>query len=156
MLMIIIVSAVLFIGFLLVILEIFFIPGTTLVGLLGLLFTIAGIVITYSHYGSEVGLYVLLSTSVLKIVILLYSFQARPWMRFSHKNAITSKVNDGLHDSVNVGDVGRTLSVLRPIGKALINNIELEVKSIDSYLENGITIKVTSVTPSQIIVEPTN
>jgi membrane-bound ClpP family serine protease len=154
--MIIIISAVMFIGFLLVILEIFFIPGTTLVGLLGFLFTIAGIVITYSHYGSEVGLYVLLSTTVLKIGILAYSFQMKPWMRFSHKSSITSKVNEGLHNAINVGDVGKTLSVLRPIGKAVINNIELEVKSIDSYLENGISVKVTSVTPSQIIVERTN
>ncbi len=156
MLIIIIISAIMLIGFMLVVLEIFFIPGTTLVGLLGLVFSIAGIVITYSHYGSEIGLIVLISTSVAKLGILFYSLSVKPWMRFAHKQAITSKVNEGLLTSINVGDTGKTLSVLRPMGKALINNTELEVKSIGIYLDSNIEVRVTSVNSNQIIVEPTN
>jgi membrane-bound ClpP family serine protease len=156
MLMITIISAIMLIGFLLVILEIFFIPGTTLVGLLGLVFSIAGIVITYSYYGSEVGLIVLISSSVLKLGVLVYSLSVKPWMRFAHKQAITSKVNEELLASISVGDKGKTLSVLRPMGKALINNTELEVRSIGIYLESNIEVQVTSVNLNQIIVEPTN
>lgn len=156
MLMITIISAIMIIGFLLVILEIFFIPGTTVVGMLGLVFSIAGIVITYSHYGSEVGLIVLITTSILKIGILIYSLTVKPWLRFAHKQAITSKVNEGLYASINVGDAGKTVSVLRPMGKALINNIELEVKSLGIYLDSNVPVRVTSISSNQIIVEPTN
>jgi membrane-bound ClpP family serine protease len=156
MLMITIISAVMLIGFLLVILEIFFIPGTTLVGLLGFIFNIAAIVVVYIQYGNETGLIVLIATTIAKLLILLYAFRTKPWMRFSNKQAITSKVNEGLYASIQVGDIGQTLSVLRPIGKALINNIELEVKSIGKYVDTGIAVKVTSVTSHQVIVEPTN
>ena len=57
---------------------------------------------------------------------------------------------------VKVGDIGTTVSVLKPVGKALINDTELEVKTGGSYLENGRTVRVTSISLNQIIVEPTN
>ena len=156
MLMVTILSAVMLIGFLLVILEIFFIPGTTLVGLLGLIFNIAAIVVVYVHYGNEIGHVVLITTTVAKLFILIYAFRTKPWLRFSNQQAITSKVNEDLYNAIRVGDTGKTVSVLRPMGKASINNVEFEVKTIGQYIETGIPVKVTSIISHQIIVEPTN
>ena len=151
-----IISLLMAIGFLLVIVEIFFIPGTTLVGILGLIFSGAAIVMTYLAYGNQIGLYVLVSTSALKLGLLIYTFRAQPWLRFSHKNAITSKVNEGLNRLVEINMIGKTVSTLRPVGKARFNDQEFEVKTLSKYISEGVNIRVVQIVSNQIIVEPTN
>ncbi|HYG04116.1 MAG TPA: hypothetical protein VD927_16835, partial [Chryseosolibacter sp.] len=106
--MLFIIVSVLIIGLILIVIEILFIPGTTLVGLLGLGFSIAGIILTYGHYGNEIGLYVLVGTSALKLALLIYSLRSGLWTKFSLKTAITSKVNEGLNDNVQVHEIGTT------------------------------------------------
>lgn len=154
--MIIIISTIILIGLALTVLELFFIPGTTLVGLLGLIFSIAGVIITYRHYGSDIGLYILISTSLLKIGIIYFTFQRKAWNHFSLKSSIKSKVNEGITDGLEIGNTGITVSTLRPIGKAQFNDREYEVKTSGNYVENGIDIRITQISFNQITVEPTN
>src|SRR5215216_445101 len=108
MLMWILIIALLSIGLLLVIVELVFIPGTTVVGLLGLIFTIIGIVISYNHLGKDVGFYVLMGTLVTALAALFYSFRSGAWKKFALKSSIDSKVNEGLTDNIQIGDEGRT------------------------------------------------
>jgi membrane-bound ClpP family serine protease len=154
MLMWIIILALLFIGLALLIVEIVFIPGTTVVGLLGFFFAVAGIVISYRHFGSEIGFYILLGMSVTTLVALVYSFRSGAWNKFSLKTSIDSKVNEGMVSALNVGDVGNAISTLRPIGKAEFHNRTFEVKTLGDYVENGKRVKITNIQSNQIIVEP--
>ncbi len=68
MFMWIIIISLLAIGLGLIIVELVFIPGTTVVGLLGLIFSIVGIVISYSHFGNDIGFYILLGTLITTLV----------------------------------------------------------------------------------------
>ena len=154
MLMWIIILALLFIGLALLIVEIVFIPGTTVVGLLGFFFAIAGIVISYRHFGSEIGFYILLGMSVTTLLALVYSFRSGAWNKFSLKTSIDSKVNEGMVAALNVGDEGSAVSTLRPIGKAEFHNRTFEVKTLGDYVENGKRVKITNIQSNQIIVEP--
>jgi membrane-bound ClpP family serine protease len=156
MLMISIILIIIFIGLVLTVLELFFIPGTTLVGMLGILFSIAGVVITYKHFGPDTGLYVLIATSILKIGIIYFSFQRKAWTQFSLKSSIESKVNEGITEGLEIGHKGKTVSTLRPIGKAQFNNREYEVKTSGTYLDHGIEIRIIQISSNQITVEPTN
>ena len=150
----IIIVALLVIGLALIVAELVFIPGTTVVGLLGLFSTIAAIVISYRHYGNEVGFYVLVGTGIVTLGTLFYSFRSRSWSRFSLKTAIDSRVNEGLTDSLQVGDKGVAASRLRPFGKALFNQREYEVRTSGNFLEAGSEVTITLITSNQIIVEP--
>jgi membrane-bound ClpP family serine protease len=150
----IIILALLFIGLALLIVEIVFIPGTTVVGLLGFFFAVAGIVISYRHFGSEIGFYILLGMSVTTLVALVYSFRSGAWNKFSLKTSIDSKVNEGMVAALNVGDEGNAISTLRPIGKAEFHNRTFEVKTLGDYVENGKRVKITNIQSNQIIVEP--
>jgi membrane-bound ClpP family serine protease len=154
MLMWIIIIAVLIIGLALIILELVFIPGTTVVGLLGLVFTIVGIVITYNHFGSDVGLWVLLITLTITAISLFYSFKSGSWSKFSLKSSINSKVNEGSTSLLQVGDEGITLSALRPMGKAEFNEKIFEVSSQGNFIEPKQKIKIIQISSQQIIVEP--
>jgi len=152
----IIIISLLAIGLGLILIELVFIPGTTVVGLLGLIFTIVGIIISYRHFGSDIGFYILIGTLVMTLGGLFYGFRSGAWTRFSLKSSIDSKVNEGMLKILNVGDEGTTRSSLRPMGTAEFGNQNYEVRSTGSFLDSGIRVKITQIQSNQIIVEPIN
>jgi membrane-bound ClpP family serine protease len=156
MLMWIVIISLLLIGLVLIIAELVFIPGTTVVGLLGLVFTIVGIVISYSHFGSDIGFYVLLVTLATSLAALFYSFRSGAWAKFSLKSSSDSKVNEGIMNAIHIGDEGVTVSTLRPIGKAEFNSKTFEVKTSGNYINSGEKVKITHIESHQIVVEPLN
>ena len=156
MLMWIIILSLLLIGLALIIVELVFIPGTTVVGILGLVFAIVGIVISYSHFGSNIGFYILLGSIATTAAAIFYAFRAGAWKRFAHKSSSDSKVNEGIMTAVQIGDQGVTLSTLRPMGKAEFNNKTFEVKTSGNYIDRGEKVKITHIESHQIVVEPLN
>jgi membrane-bound ClpP family serine protease len=156
MLMWIIIFALLAIGLLLIIAEIIFIPGTTVVGLLGFAFAAVGVVISYRHFGSDIGFYILIGMSATSLVTLIYGFRSKSWSKFSLKTSIDSKVNEGMMTALAIGEEGKTISTLRPIGKAEFQNRQFEVKTTGDYLETGMRIRITQIQSHQITVEPIN
>ena len=156
MIMWIIVISLLLIGLALIIVELVFIPGTTVVGLLGLIFATVGVVISYNHFGDTVGFYTLMGTLVTTLVAIFYSFRTGSWTRFSLRSSIDSKVNEGLTGHLKEGDEGVTMSTLRPVGKAEFGGKTFEVKTLGSYLEEGRKVRIRNIQSNQIIVEPLN
>jgi membrane-bound ClpP family serine protease len=152
----IIIISLLAIGLGLIIVELVFIPGTTVVGLLGLIFSVVGIVISYSHFGHTTGFYILMCTSVTTLLALFYSFRTGAWTRFSLKSSMNNKVNEGLLNDLSVGDEGTTRSALRPMGTAEFGSQQYEVRSLGSFVESGSRIKIVQILSNQIIVEPIN
>lgn len=152
----IIIIALLAIGLALIIAEIIFIPGTTLVGVLGLVFAIAGIVISYEYFGSDIGFYILIGMGAATAAALYYSFKSGVWSKFSLKTSSQSKVNEGMVAELTIGDEGKTLSTLRPVGKAKFKEQEYEVKTLGDYVDHGMPIRIKLIMSNQIIVEPIN
>jgi membrane-bound ClpP family serine protease len=152
----IIIVALLLIGLTLIVVELVFIPGTTVVGLLGFIFAVAGIITCYRHFGRETGFYVLLSMSGITLAVLIFSFRSGSWSKFSLKSSMDGKVNEGLTSSLTVGDEGKALSTLRPIGKAEFHNKQFEVKTSGDYVEHGTRVRIVLIHSNQIFVEPIN
>ena len=152
---VIVVSLVVF-GLALIVAEIIFVPGTTLVGFLGFAFLILGTGLSFRYFGSTTGWITVGVTAVSSAVILYYSFSTNVWGKFSLKTSSDSKVNEGELDQLSVGVEGQTTSTLRPVGKAEINNKTYEVKTSGEYLETGKRVRVTKILSNQIFVEPIN
>ncbi len=150
-----VISLILF-GLFLIVAEIVFVPGTTLVGIVGFVFLLLGIGLSFNYFGSETGWITVGVSSVASGLILYFSFKANVWSRFSLKSSIDSKVNEGELDSLSVGNEGHTISALRPVGKAEIENKLYEVKTLGEYLDSGSRIRVIKIVSNQIIVEPIN
>lgn len=154
MLIWIIIISLLLIGLALIIVELVFIPGTTVVGLLGAGFSVAGIILCYQTFGETTGFYVLIGMLAVTLTALVLSFRSGAWSRFSLKSAIDSKVNEGILLNVRVGDEGLTVSNLRPSGKAEFNQRTFEVKTSGNFVESGAKVRITQIDSNQIIVEP--
>jgi membrane-bound ClpP family serine protease len=150
-----VISLVVF-GLALIVAEIIFVPGTTLVGVLGFGFLIVGVGLSFRFFGNETGWITVGVASVASGVILYYSFSANVWGKFSLKTHSEGKVNEGELDELKVGAEGQTISALRPIGKAELNNKTFEVKTLGEYLETGKRIRVIKILSNQIFVEPIN
>src|SRR6187549_3048069 len=106
MFMWIIIISLLAIGLSLIIVELVFIPGTTVVGLLGLIFTVVGIVVSYRHFGNDTGFYILMGTAAITLAALFLSFRSGAWNRFSLKSSIDSRVNEDMLKVLHIGDEG--------------------------------------------------
>lgn len=150
-----VVSLILF-GLFLIIAEIIFVPGTTLVGILGFIFLMLGVGLSFSYFGSETGWTTVGISAVVSGLIFYYSFKANIWGRFSLKSSIQSKVNEGDLDSLFVGTEGIAVSALRPVGKATLGEKMYEVKTLGEYLDSGSRVRVIKIIMNQIIVEPIN
>jgi membrane-bound ClpP family serine protease len=143
-------------GLILVVAEIIFVPGTTLVGVIGFCFLIVGVGLSFKYFGSEAGWIIFGSTAVACGGLLYFSFTTNAWSRFSLKGKMDSKVNEGELDNLRVGMEGQTVSALRPIGKAELNNQTVEVKTNGDYLDSGSRIRIIKIISNQIIVESIN
>ena len=150
------VIALILMGLVLITVELIFIPGTTVVGILGLILTVAGIYLSFEYFGNSVGWAVLLGASTVSLVTLFYSLRSGVWKKFSLKTKSKGKFNENLVNDLQVGEEGLTTSTLRPIGKAEFNNRQYEVKTIGNYLKTGTKVRIVKISANKIIVEPFN
>jgi len=150
------VISLVFFGLALIVAEIIFVPGTTLVGVFGFAFLILGVGLSFRYFGSEAGWITVGVTSVASGAILYYSFSSNVWGKFSLKSSSEAKLNEGELDELKVGTEGQTVSALRPIGKAELNNKTFEVKTLGEYLDSGRRVRVIKILSNQIFVEPIN
>ena len=133
-----------------------FIPGTTIVGIVGFIITCVGIYITYEEHGASAGNYVLAGSGLLSVLGLVYSFRSKSWNKFSLKNINNGKVNEGYSNDLSVEIEGVAISDLKPIGKAEFNNKSYEVKSKGEFIPAGNKLKIIQIEGNRIIVESLN
>jgi membrane-bound ClpP family serine protease len=141
-------------GLFLIIAEVIFVPGTTLVGIIGLVLTISGIFMVFNDYGNAAGYWTIAGTGIITVVAVVYSFKSNSWDRFSLKSVISSKVNDEDIFTFQVGEKGKTISDLKPIGKAEIFGKIYEVRSKGGWVGAGVAIQIVKIDNKRIFVEP--
>jgi membrane-bound ClpP family serine protease len=138
----------------LIVIEIIFIPGTTLFGIAGFAFGVIGIYIGFHNLGSTTGFIVLSVFLAVAAATIFYSFKSQAWQRFALNTAITSKVNDEHKVLINVGDMGKAISALRPSGKVQFDDKIVEVRTTGSFLEEGCYVTVVGVNHNKVFVAP--
>lgn len=147
------VAVLVIIGLLFVILEILVIPGQGIFGILGLIILAIGIWQTYDSIGTTEGHIVLASSLVLSVVSLIISLRSNTWDRFTLKSEVTSKVNVIDETTINVGDIGKSISRLAPAGKALFNNEYMEVHTHSDFIDPNTEIEIISIDHNKIFVK---
>ncbi len=141
-------------GFFLIFIEFFVVPGITVAGIGGVFLLIAGIWLSYSTYGITTGNYMLLSTFLLLIILLAFAFNSKTWKKISLKTQNTGKAKEESSLSVNIDDKGITISRLTPMGTIMINDKIYEAESKGIYIEENTEIVVLSININKIIVKP--
>lgn len=136
----------------LILLEIFLLPGITIAGIGGFLFAAAGVIYAYSvgEMAGHITLFLSLITFGGAFVWLLRS---RSFNRVALKTNVDSKLVSSRDLGINPGDEGITLSRLAPIGKARFNGITVEAKSMDELIDENVAVEVVRVDGYNILVK---
>lgn len=143
-------------GFLLLFLELFVVPGITIAGIGGGILLIGGAFLSFSEFGTVAGFVTLGIVFSLIIVGLFYAFKARTWRGITLNKAIDSKLNVIELEEVVSGDTGKAISRLAPIGKVLLHDQYYEAKTLNDFIIEGSEIEVVKVNKGQIIVKSIN
>jgi membrane-bound ClpP family serine protease len=143
-------------GLLLVLLEIFIIPGVTIAAVAGILILAESIYYAYTHLGVLGGTITLIAELVVLGVALVYFVKSKALDSIELKTNIESTVASGDLLKVKEGDEGITLSRLNYMGKVKINDVIMEAKSEGEFIDDGTEIVVVKVSSTQLIVKTKN
>lgn len=138
-------------GIALLVLEIFFLPGTTIAGIAGGLFILASIWVAFASFGSHIGWYTIAGIAIVLTLSIVLFIKLGVMDRVSLKAEIDSKV-EAKNDMVKAGDIGVAISRLAPIGNAEINGVVVEVKSINGFVDVGTQIEIISADSQEILI----
>lgn len=136
----------------LLITEIFFIPGITLAGLGGAAAAIGGIWFAYQVSAMTGHITVLASLAGFAVVFFAF-LRSRSFRKMELKADVSSKVVSNLEQGIQVGDQGVTVSRLASVGKANINGKIVEVKSETGWTDENQPIVVTRIEDNYIWVK---
>lgn len=137
----------------LIVVEIVFIPGTTLFGIAGFILAIIGFWLSFSMLGSATGFTVIAVFLALAGITMYYGMKKRVWGRFALNNKINSRVNDDERFMLRIGETGEAISALRPSGKAEFGNNIVEVQTLGNFLDAKEKIRVIRIDHNKIFVE---
>ena len=137
---------------LLILLEIFLLPGITIASVGGLIFAIGGIIYAYT-IGDTVGHISLVSSVIVFGGVFFWLLRSKSFSRVALKTNIDSKLTSSKELGIEPGDEGISLSRLAPIGKAEIKGIIVEAKSTGEFIDEETAIVVVRVDGYNVVVE---
>ena len=79
-------------GLALIVAEIVFVPGTTLVGIIGFLCMVIGVSFSFRYFGTSTGWITTAGSTAAFFLVFYLCFKANVWSRFSLTSKIESKV----------------------------------------------------------------
>lgn len=141
------------IGFVLILAEILIIPGVGVAGVLGLLSLGGSCYYAFYEFGSLTGGIV---TGVMALILLLltvYVLRAKTWKRFALETNIDSKAVSA-ERVLEVGDRGKTVTRLAPMGAVRVGDNVVEVKALEGMIDTDVEVEVVLIEDNKIYVSP--
>ena len=139
-------------GILLVLAEVFLLPGFTITGILGALFGGGSVYYAYAYLGPVGGTITLILTLFIFSALFIWVVKSKAINKIGLTTNSDSKVDTDV-DLINEGDEGVALSRLNPIGKVKINNITIEGKSLTDWVDEGQQVVVVKKSSNQVVVK---
>lgn len=140
------------VGLLLLFAEILIIPGVGVAGILGLMSLAGSCVYAFLEISTTAGVVVTAVLSVLLVALTIYVLRAKTWKRISLNTNIESKAVADI--AVSVGDEGKTLTRLVPMGQALLGGASVEVKALEGMIDPDVEVVVVMIDDNKIYVKP--
>lgn len=140
-------------GIVLILIEFLVIPGVTVAGIFGTLLIIGGVFAGYYYHEAPYNHYLLAGSVVALTILFIFAFNSKTWKKFGLRSEIDSKVGQVDEEKIKIGDAGKTISRLAPIGKAMINEEVFEVRSFGHVIDQNNEITVAKIDGNKIYVE---
>lgn len=147
------------VGIVLLAVEVFM-PGFGVPGISGLTLLVIGVVITWVNYGALVGLGMTVAVLALLGITVSISLKSAKNGRLAKSLVLQDEVDiekaDERDMQMFVGEVGTTLTPLRPVGSAEFACGKLSVSSDGEFIEKGTGVRIMRIVGTTILVERVN
>ena len=140
-------------GLLLILLEIFVIPGTSIFGIAGGVLIVFSIWQAYSIYGSNRGHIIVIATIAIITASLVIAFKTNTWRRMMLNTNVTGRVNEIEVDKLHIGDTGTAISRISPAGTAIFNDELYEVHTVGDFIDQERELIITKIEDNKIFVK---
>ena len=151
---ILITTILLVLGIILILAEIFLLPGITFAILGGAIFIGGGLYYAYSHLGLQAGNIALAISIITFIITFVWLIKSKTINKIGlHTNIDSTVADETIMATIKEGDEGITISRLNPIGKAKIGTTTIEAKTLGDFVDEDVEIVVLKVYPTQVVVK---
>ncbi|MEG1763060.1 MAG: NfeD family protein [Bacteroidales bacterium] len=150
------ISALILVGFVLILLEILVFPGTSIVGILGFLALAYALAKCFMSFGLVAGLICSGICLLIIVVSTIWILKSKTWEHFMLTTELKGKANENNKETkkLSLGDRGITISRLAPMGKAEFAGTYYEVQSETSFIDQQSPIEIIKIEDTKIIVKP--
>jgi len=140
-------------GLAIIAVEIVFVPGTTVVGLLGFIVVLTGLYFVFDQYGATIGWSTSFAITIIVGLSFYWAIQKKVWKRYSLQSEISGKVDSNPVENIQLSQEGVSISALRPSGMAEFENVRIEVSTSGMFVDAGVRVKVIAINKGRITVE---
>lgn len=140
------------VGIVLIVVEILFVPGTTFVGVIGFCLMAWGIWQSSQLYGVFTGAMVGLASLIVLVCTFYLGYKKGVWKNFALRQNNDVQIHLNLNKKVYVGQLGHSISALRPTGTAHFEQHKVEVQTFGEFLESNMPIKIIEIKGNEIFV----
>jgi membrane-bound ClpP family serine protease len=141
-------------GLLLLLIEFAVIPGVTIAGIGGAVLLIASIYVAFTGIGTVAGFITLAVVVIVSPLMIYYFFNSRSGKKMILESEIGGKIENFDPENLKVGDIGKTIGRLAPMGKIKVNGELVEAQSTGAFIDHQTDIRIIRINSNQIIVEP--
>jgi len=151
----ILIPALIILGFILVLIEIFLVPGFNIFGIFGFIMIILGIFFAYTKLDSRIANFILIASLLISIILIRFIVKSKTWNRMILNT--NEKRTEGFHASSDhlpalLGKRGVTYTRLRPAGIAMIDDEKVDVVAEGSFIDQNKPIEVIFVEGNRVVV----
>lgn len=137
-------------GILLLLAEVFLIPGIGVAGFLGIAALVASCFFAFS-ISVAAGIIVTAVNILLVVGLLCFLMRDKTWKKFELNTVIGSK--EPKANEFTVGQAGKAVTRLAPMGSARIGDKTVEVTSVEGMIDSGSDIIVERVEENKVFVK---
>lgn len=141
------------IGLILILSEIFLVPGIGVAGILGILSISGSSYLAFSGFGTMAGIIVTAVNVAILVCMTVIAFRANTWKKLSLRTNIESKAVADEAALVSVGDKGKAMTRLAPIGAARFDAGKVEARAFEGMIDAGADVEVVLIEDGKIYVK---
>jgi membrane-bound ClpP family serine protease len=142
------------VGLVLIFAEVLIIPGIGVAGILGLISMAGSCFYAFHQIGNTTGYVVTGINAVLLLVLVVYILRAKTWKKMTLETNIDAKAVSEDSAVVSVGDTGKAITRLSPMGSVRFGDVVVEVKAIEGMVNPGCDVEIVLIEDNKIYVSP--
>ena len=132
--------------------EILLIPGVGVAGVLGLVALGGSCYYAFAQMGTMAGVIVTAINIVLLIALIIWVLRAKTWKRLTLDTNIESKAVPAEASVLTVGNKGKTITRLAPMGTVRFGKNAVEVKAMEGMIDPGVEVEIVLIEDNKIFV----